>query len=168
MWYNKFWFLLNSLFVAVLLFVGSIFLLGCNITYKVRNQHNDIELINHFPCGKVAFELVGKGNSKFKFKQKFDIENSITLLTDSLKVYYNDVEVSKKFDNKNLFESELEISREAALEVSFELEKGVFDGDTILIFANEYIRCNDKSISLDTIIYSFVNNLRIQGVNDLN
>ena len=166
--YSRFWFLLYGLFVAVLLFVLSNILQGCNITYKVRNQHNDIELINHFPCGRVVFELEGKGNSKFIFKQKFDIENSATLLTDSLKVYFNGVEVTKRLNTKNLHEPELKISKKLEMEVSFELEKGVFDGDTILVYANEYIRCNDKLISLDTIIYSFVNNLRIQGVNDLN
>ena len=62
---------------------------ACNITYKVRNQYNDIEQALHMPCGKIAIELVGKGNSKFVFKQKFDLDEKAIVYTDSLKIFYN-------------------------------------------------------------------------------
>ena len=57
-------------------------------------------------------------------------------------------------------------SLKKSLETSFEFKKGVFEGDTILVVGENYIQCNNQFISLDTMIYTFINNLRIYGIND--
>lgn len=145
-----------------------IFVAGCNITYKVRNQHSEIEQILHFPCGKVAIELVGRGNSKFVLSQKFDVSERISVFEDSLFVYYNGnlvpIDHSLKAGSFNDLGKKIEENK--TWEASFDLDKGVFEGDTIMVYGENYIRCYEESITLDTIIFSFVNNLRIKGVND--
>lgn len=145
-----------------------IFVMGCNITYKVRNQHSELEQVFHFPCGKVVIELVGKGNSKFVLRQKIDVSERISVFEDSLFVYFNDnlvaIDHSLKAGNSNDFGKEIE--ENSTWEASFDLDKGVFEGDTIMVCGKNYIRCFEESITLDTIIFSFVNNLRIKGVND--
>jgi len=141
---------------------------GCNITYKVRNQHNDIEQLIHFPCGKISIELIGKGNSKFVLKQSFDLDQDIIINMDSLIICYNDlvVDADHKHKNSKSNQKEMIISEKKILETAFELHKGVFEGDTITVFGKKYMKCDNVSITLDTIIYSFRNNLRIRGVND--
>ena len=145
-----------------------IFFMGCNITYKVRNQDSEIEQVLHFPCGKVAIELVGKGNSKFMLRQRFDVNEKISVFKDSLFVYYNNkivpVDINQKAEKFN--DLGLEIGENSTLEASFDLDKGVFEGDTIIVYGKNYIKCFEESITLDTVIFSFVNNLRIKGVND--
>ncbi len=144
-------------------------IVGCNITYKVRNQFNDIEHLVHFPCGKVSVELIGKGNSVFTFKQRFDIESEISINSDSLHVYCNKKVIDIKHDlkNNNKKSNWTSLDNKKTWEVSFNLDKGVFEGDTIIVYGNNYLRCHDEYISLDTMVYSFINNLRIKGVNDL-
>lgn len=139
---------------------------GCNITYKVRNQFNDIEHTLHVPCGKVTIELIGRGNSKFMLRQRFNVDEKVVLFPDSLRVYYNDkkIEIDQNF-RKN--EKRIEISENKTLDVSFKFESGVFEGDTIIIYGNDYMNCNGIVIPLDTMIYSFVNTFRIAGVNDI-
>ena len=150
---------------AILFFVA---FSGCNITYHVRNQSNEIEEIVYFPCGKVTVELVGRGNSKFEFNQKFELDASITMYTDSLKVFFNGEEIKTEFSVKdqNGADGLIKISDTEQLKASFEFEKGVFEGDTIKICGPEIIRCKDQVVTLDTLIYIFVNNLRIYGVNE--
>jgi len=142
--------------------------IACNLTYKVRNQNNDIVEILNLPCGKVTMELIGKGNSKFIFRQKFDLDESIIIFQDSLKIEYNEKNIVVDHHLKNSKNNNvgLEINDNKIWEVSFEFDSGVFDGDTIKVFGPGYIICNDEKISLEPMIYSFVNNLRIYGVND--
>ncbi|MCK5105073.1 MAG: hypothetical protein KAR17_19755 [Cyclobacteriaceae bacterium] len=156
--------------------VLKIFLLGniimifstCNLTYKVRNQHNDIEETLYLPCGKVTIELVGKGNSKFVFRQKFDLDEKAIVYKDSLKICYNEKQIVADHNLKNgkNIRGGIEIKENKLWEASFEFEKGVFEGDTIMVFGLGYVKCKDQVITLDTMVYSFVNSLRIYGVND--
>ena len=141
---------------------------ACNITYKVRNQHNDIERVLYMPCGKITIELVGKGNSKFVFKQKFDLDEKAIVYTDSLKIFYNKklVKAKQSLKNGKNIHEEIEIIGNKLWESSFEFEKGVFEGDTISVIGPGYVHCKDHVISLDTMVYSFTNSLRIYGVND--
>jgi len=157
----------NSLYFLILLSFGFI-MIGCNITYKVRNQHSEIEQIFHIPCGKVVIELEGKGNSKFKLKQKFDMNEKIYVFKDSLFVYFNGVkvEINHKLNEGKNNSNEVVIEGQNVWEASFDLDKSVFEGDTIIVYGENYIGCFNETITLDTIIYSFVNNLRIKGVND--
>ena len=139
---------------------------GCNITYKVRNQKNDIEYMLYTPCGKAKVELVGKGNSKFTLKQEFSFDNSADYLPDALQIRYNGKEILPEFNKRVVQGGSIKLEDKMTIEASFDLDESVFDGDTILVFSNEYVRCNETVIVLDTLIYSFVNNLRIYGVND--
>lgn len=143
-------------------------LYACNLTYKVRNQHNDIVEILNFPCGKVTMELIGKGNSKFVFRQKFDVDEKIIVYKDSLKITYNEKQVIFDHHLKNIKSNNggVEIKENKTWEASFEFESGVFEGDTIKVYGPGYLKCNNEIISLEPMIYSFVNNLRIYGVND--
>ena len=155
----------NSYFSYSFLLTLFIWLVGCNITYKVRNQDNAIEHIVFIPCGKITIELVGKGNSKFVLKQDFDLDANVAVFTDSLCIAYNGKKVLPVFNIKMNEVVMVEANKEFDLQASFDLDEGVFDGDTILVFGRSYIECNQHLISLDTLLYSFVNNFRIQGVN---
>lgn len=150
--------------VAIILFVA---FSACHITYKVRNQSNEIDEVVYFPCGKVTAELAGRGNSKFEFNQKFELDAPITLFTDSLKVFFNGKEIETKFSNndQNGINEPITISGIEQLKASFEFEKGVFEGDTIKVWGPGMILCKDKEVTLDTLVYTFINNLRIYGVN---
>lgn len=141
---------------------------GCNLTYKVRNQNHDIEEILYLPVGKITVELVGKGNSKFIFRQKFDLLDNAIVYVDSLKIICNDVQIAAEhnLNSSRKVKGGVEIEKGQSWEASFEFESGVFEGDTILIAGPGYVQCRDQVISLDTMIYSFTNNLRIYGVND--
>ena len=88
---NIFW----SLRILIFFLIVSIIIISnsCNLTYKVRNQQNDIESILYMPCGKVTIELIGKGNSKFVFSQKFDLDEKIIIYKDSLKIFLNEKQV---------------------------------------------------------------------------
>lgn len=158
----------NYIVLTFFLIALSQFILGCNLTYKVRNQNHEIEETFYFSCGKVTVELVGKGNSKFIFRQKFDLENNAIVYTDSLKIIYNGKQITAKHNLKNSGDGKggKEIEKNKSWDVSFEFEKGVFEGDTIQISGRNYVRCNDEAITLETMVYSFINNLRIYGVND--
>ena len=139
---------------------------GCHITYKVRNQQNELVHILSTPCGTSSIELIGRGNSKFMVKQSFELDAEVQIRTDSIKVFYNDFEVLTKHNNRDARDGVMSLEKSGNLETSFEFDSGVFEGDTIKVFAPAYLRCFEHDISLDTIIYSFVNNLRIRGVND--
>ena len=141
---------------------------GCNITYKVRNQYQEIEEIVHLPCGKITCELVGRGNSRFKFKQQFDIDGTAIIHTDSLRIYFNNskVEVRHHGQYRSSGAATVEVSADGVWEASFEFEKGVFDGDTIKIVGPKYVHCGGESVTLDTMVYTFINSLRIHGVNN--
>lgn len=145
-----------------------LFLSACNITYKVRNQHHEVESILHTSCGKITIELMGRGNSKFVIRQKFDLSDKIMVYMDSLQVYYNSKQIIVKHNLKNEMnpQMEVELKENDLWEASFEFEKGVFEGDTIMVFGPAYVQCKDQVITLDPIFYSFTNRLRIYGVND--
>ena len=148
------------------LFFMSVWMLGgCNITYKVRDQSNEIDHILYMPCGKVTIELVGKGNSKFVLKQHFDLDNKVIVMTDSMQISYNGHEVFPEFNVKNENGTGVEVENSFDLHASFELNEGVFDGDTILVYARDYLDCSHQLISMDTLIYRFMNNFRIRGIN---
>lgn len=144
----------------------SMLMAGCNITYKVRNQFSDIEHIEHFSCGNVTAELVGKGNSIFTFKQQFLIEDAVRVFPDSLKIRCNNEFILLEHNIKNRHANWIELKNRKTWEATFHLEKGVFEGDTITVFATNYLSCNQELFSLDTMVYSFINNLRIKGIND--
>ncbi len=159
---------MKRLLLSFLLTVSFILSNGCNLTYKVRNQHSNIEEIINIPCGKINVELIGRGNSKFVFKQKFNLDETSYVYIDSLKILYNDFAITPVNNLKNRTNSGcgIEINGKGSWESSFELEKGVFEGDTIKIFGSQYLQCKGQNITLDTLVYTFINNLRIQGVND--
>ena len=159
--FNRYYFLLINVCFPVIFF-------SCDLTYKVRNQHNDIEEILYTPCGKVVVELIGKGNSKFVFSQKFNSDNTIFVYPDSLRIFYNNFEIDLNNSEKNGSKSHgrIEINGEKTLETSFQIQQGVFEGDTIKVFALNYIKCKDQLINLDTVVFAFINNLRIYGVNE--
>ena len=156
-----------KLFILIQLVIP-IFFSGCDLTYKVRNQHNAIEETFQVPCGKVTFELVGRGNSKFVFNQKVDPDENMIIFPDSLKVFYNDYELTSVHDikNGNKFHGAVEVSGKKSIETSFQIDKGVFEGDTIKIVGVNYIKCGNQFINLDTVTFAFFNNLRIFGVNE--
>lgn len=151
------------LFIPLLLLLSA-----CNLTYKVRNQNNEIEKIFNTPCGNISIELVGRGNSKFVFKQKFDLDEKAIVYLDSLKIYYNEKLIIAEHNLKNgkNIQGGIEVKEKKLWEASFEFEKGVFEGDTIIVFGPGFMNCKDQVITLDTMVYAFINNLRIYGVND--
>lgn len=145
-----------------------LFLSACNITYKVRNQHHEVESILHTSCGKITIELMGRGNSKFIIRQKFDLSDRVTIYMDSLHVYFNNKQIKINHNLKNEMnpQTEVELKENDVWETSFEFEKGIFEGDTIMVFGPSYVHCKDHIITLDSIFYSFTNRLRIYGIND--
>ncbi len=153
---------------VLLILMGSVLCNSCHLTYKVRNQHYEIEDVIHFSCGTVTIELVGKGNSKFVVKQRFDLDAAAIVQMDSLQVYYNDKPIDTRYNIKKQKQSDggIEVQDKLIWDAAFEVESGVFEGDTILVFAPGYIQCKGQLIDMDTIIFSFANNLRIFGVND--
>jgi hypothetical protein len=147
----------------------ALFLASCGITYKVRNTKNELEEVLYFPCGHITFALEGAGNSKFKLKQRFDLSERIELYADSLQVIYNGKALPGNRISKGLATTDgiVEITQNERFEFGFELEEGVFDGDTIAIYAPDFIKCSQDFITLDTVFYTFENRLRIYGVNAL-
>lgn len=148
--------------------VGGGLFFSCNLTYKVRNQHSTLEDFLFMPCGKVSLELIGKGNSKFTFRQHFLLDESVTLHGGALMISYNEqilqpvISLSKPGKNG----SEIwQLSGHEIIEHSFVLEDGVFEGDTIKIFSSGYLNCREQIMDIDTLVYSFTNNFRILGVN---
>ncbi len=154
----------KSISFLLILVIGN----SCNLTYKVRNQDYEIEDVIYFSCGKVTVELVGKGDSKFVIKQRFDLDAESLVQIDSLHVYYNDrrIETRNNIKKQKQADGGIEIQDKFIWDAEFEVEGGVFEGDTIFVFAPGYIQCKGKFSDMDTIIFSFANNLRIFGVND--
>lgn len=155
-----------------LLFVCSLILAGiqsCGITYKVRNTKNELKEILYFPCGNIVLEMVGRGNSKFKIESQVTATTPITYYRDSLKVYYNGKRQVLKEDRKWIdgLQDLIKIEGSQTLEYHFEIKNGVFDGDTLTIFAPQFVKCKKDFITLDSIKYAFTNRLRIYGVNAL-
>jgi hypothetical protein len=141
-------------------------LFSCNITYAVRNQRNVFSETLYFPCGKVAFELRGKGNSKFVFYQQIHSDENFIINPDSLHVYFNDEPQVLFHKFKNVRGRGKEILQGVnMLETSFEIEGGVFEGDTIFIYAPGYVFCHTDIVDMNMLVYPFINNIRIYGVN---
>lgn len=142
---------------------------SCNITYKVRDQYQELEQFLYFPCGKVGFELIGRGNSKFIFRQNFILNKHVTVFPDSMKFFLNDKPISVGSNKGDGFDvlKVIEIEGNKKNEIYFETEEGVFDGDTIAVFAERYLNCDGEFIGFDTIYYTFLNRVRIHGVNAL-
>ena len=156
----------NTIFVLCCLWCLS--LSSCHISYVVRNQHEMLAHNLYFICGRVGFELEGKGDSKFIFRQKFDLDAPVTYYPDSVKIYFNDSPIEYHLKNRDKNQTEIyEKASHSMLELAFETTRGVFDGDSIIIFATNYIKCNDQFVGFDTISYTFKNRLRIYGVNAL-
>jgi hypothetical protein len=155
------------------LLLASFFILlciqSCGITYKVRNTNNELREILYFPCGNVAVEMIGRGNSKFKVESQINATIPIIYYQDSLKVYYNGQRqkliMKKKPEEGSQDFAKIEGSH--LLEYHFEIKNGVFDGDTLTIFAPQLVKCEKDFITLDSINYAFTNRLRIYGVNAL-
>jgi hypothetical protein len=154
--------------VYVIFFFLTQILASCGITYKVRTTDNELEELLFSPCGQLGIELMGKGNSKFVIRQRFMMKEEIYFYPDSLIVLFNRNPVRLHLSDIKLSDTRgIKIFGEEEIDVSFELEDGVFDGDTIVILAPRYINCNDDLVTLDTIYYTFSNRLRIYGVNAL-
>ncbi len=152
----------------VIFFFLAQILASCGITYKVRTTDNELEELLFSPCGQLGLELVGKGNSKFIIRQRFLMNEDIYFYPDSIRAFYNRNPVELHFTDRKLSgQGRIKISGEDKMDVSFELEDGVFDGDTIVIIAPRFIKCKDDLVTLDTIYYTFSNRLRIHGVNAL-
>jgi hypothetical protein len=160
---------LNHMFAIFALgFSGCFLLVSCHITYTVRNQYQELEQLLHFPCGKVGLELEGKGNSKFIFSQKFDLDSPVTTFPDSVRIFFNEIPITYTIKNKSKNQSDQsKLVQSERVEILFETTRGVFDGDRIIIFAPNYMMCNDLIVGFDTISYNFTNRLRIYGVNAL-
>ena len=164
----KFGRLMGKYSVFILCFCVCICLVSCHITYTVRNQYQELEQLLHFPCGKVGFELEGKGDSKFIFRQKFDLDAPVTFFPDSVRIFFNEIPIAYTINNKEKNHTmHSQISHSRRVEIFFETTRGIFDGDRIIIFSPTYIRCNDQFVGFDTISYTFTNRLRIYGVNAL-
>jgi len=162
---SKFSFVKRAYFIFFFL---TLILASCGITYKVRTNDNELEELLFSPCGQLGIELVGKGNSKFSIRQRFVMKEEIYFYPDSLKALYNRIPIKLYLsDTKLSGKKRIKILGEEKIDVFFELENGVFDGDTIVIFAPRYIKCKDDLVTLDTIYYTFSNRLRIYGVNAL-
>lgn len=164
----KFGRLMHKYSFIIISFFGGFCVNSCHITYTVRNQHQELEQLLHFPCGKVGMELIGKGDSKFIFRQHFNLDAPIIFFPDSVRIFFNEIPINYTFKEKGknqLGQSQLFQTRK--VEILFETTRGVFDGDRIIIFTPYYIKCNDQIVGLDTISYTFTNRLRIQGVNAL-
>ena len=138
---------------------------ACNITYRVRNQYDGIDHVLHMPCGKVTLELIGRGNSKFVLKHRFDLDSKVVVFTDSLQIRFNGQIVLPDYDTKSKRGSNVEIDDIFDLQAYFDLKEGVFDGDTIIVYADSYIDCNKQMVSIDTLEFRFLNNFRIRGIN---
>jgi hypothetical protein len=154
--------------VGVIFILCSLLLSACHITYKVRNQHSEVESILHTSCGKITIELVGRGNSKFVIKQTFDLSEKVIVNMDSIHVFYNNrpIRVKHNLINEEKSQMQIELNENDLWESSFQFDKGVFEGDTIAVFGSAYVQCREQVISLDTLYFSFTNRLRIYGVND--
>jgi hypothetical protein len=87
---------------------------------------------------------------------------------DSLKIIYNERQIIAEHNLNSGIKANggMEIEKNKSWETSFQFEQGVFEGDTILITGPGYVLCKGELVSLDTMVYSFINNLRIYGVND--
>jgi hypothetical protein len=145
-----------------------VILASCGITYTVRTTKNELEEVLFTPCGKLGVALIGKGNSKFFILQRFTMKEPAMIFSDSLFVLYNHMPVKLHFSDERFLErNQLEIKDVEKIEAYFELDDGVFDGDTIAICASRYIQCMGDHVNLDTIYYTFSNRLRIHGVNAL-
>jgi hypothetical protein len=117
----------------------------------------------------VGFELIGKGDSKFIFRQNFALDRPIVAFPDSIRIFFNGLPVHP-YINREIETGDLkvaEIEGHKKREIFFDTERGVFDGDTIAIFAERYINCSAEFIAFDTIYYTFSNRVRIYGVNVL-
>ncbi len=155
---------INLIFTSLLITI----FYSCNLTYKVRNQSHELEEVLHLPCGRIYIELIGKGDSKFSFRQKFELENNVRVFPDSLHIFWNDHQISPEHNLRNGKKSYGAVLIRGKKEwvSSFELDEGVFEGDTIFVFGNSYLQCGEDTVSLDTLIYAFDNNFRIFGVNE--
>lgn len=150
-------------FILVIL---AFFITSCNITYKVRNTGNELEEILHMPCGEMGFELIGRGKSKFRIRHRFSVKQGIVVYPDALKIVFNNRIMDCHYpDIKKGDQYYLE--GKGKYDVQFEIKEGVFDGDTIAIVGQRYIQCKDDFVNLDTVYYTFINRLRIHGVNAL-
>ncbi len=145
------------------------FLSSCNVTYKVLTTDNELEELLHMPCGKLTIEMIGKGNSKFTVTQHFDLKEKITINPSAFEAYYNGNQVDIKLLDKTFkdLDRDYEVSGNDQFDYFFELNEGVFDGDTIALIAPRYIKCMGDFVGLDTVYYTFRNRLRIYGVNAL-
>ena len=141
--------------------------MACNITYIVRNQFDEVQQLIHLPCGSITVELIGKGNSKFTLMQKFDLDHDITVNLDSLYFLYNgtSIEANVKKGNINPRGKSAHITDNFSIELAFDLEERVFEGDSILVYAKNYFNCEGILITMDTICYTFTNTFRVEGLN---
>lgn len=160
--------LYNSKLRILIVLLLSLIFEACNITYKVRNQHSEIDYVQHISCGKITSELMGRGNSIFTLKQRFEVDDQIAVMIDSLYITLNGRLVEYTMDFSGDAKGSITIKNKKTLEAQFKLEKGVFEGDTISINSSNYIRCGKDYYKLDPLVYSFVNNIRIKGVMILN
>ena len=95
------------------------------------------------------------------------MDDNVIVFKDSLKIYYNEKEIVTEHNIKNgeITNGGIEINENKLWEASFKFEKGVFEGDVIKVYGPGYLMCQDQIITLDTMVYSFANSLRIYGVN---
>lgn len=164
----KFGRLMNKYTILTACFFGCFFFVSCRITYTVRNQYQELEQFLHFPCGKVGFELEGQGDSKFIFRQTFNLDAPVISFPDSVRIFFNEIPITYTIKNKGNKQMEIsQFAQSKRVEMLFETTRGVFDGDRIFIFAPNYLKCNDQLVGFDTISYTFTNRLRIYGVNAL-
>ena len=71
------------------------------------------------------------------------------------------------YDRGEKFNEWLEIKNKKVLDSQFKIEAGVFEGDTIIVFASNYLICGQEYHNIDSLHFTFINNLRIKGINDL-
>ena len=145
--------------------VPILLLSGC-VTYKVRDQNNEITSRLTFPCGYFQTELRGKGNSSFTFWIEYKIKDTIFVATDSIQVWLNSDEIDYKITNsknRNILKSKMFGEGEFGYE--FDTGRKVFTGDSIKVYAKNWLICKDKAVSMDTATFAFINALRIEGVN---
>lgn len=140
-----------------------LFCVSCGVTYKVRNQHAEIEYYVYSPCGKVGLELVGRGDSKFTIIQRFELDFEAYTNPGSLFILLNDEPV--EYEHSVSGAKVLHKAGISRAEIKFETSRRVKDGDIIAVSGQNYLNCRDNMTGIDTIYYKFANRLIIHGVN---
>jgi hypothetical protein len=142
-----------------LFFVFIFCLAGCRFTYLVRvdgdQMHRDLDT----PCGNGIIEMRGKGKHSFSLHQSFDAAENLELHFENLKVLFNNEELMYETMNEStgraLNRSLVRIKGDLDISINFSTAEPVFDGDTIVVTMEDYIRCGKQTVAVKPLVYQF-------------